>query len=304
MLVDHGRETRSWSRGGIQVTDQKDEGTRLPGRSRGKSGRSRRNPDQRKLEIVARLLQGEPITILSRENAHLIDSSSESHPVPPEAPLPTTTVPESRMEADCLSAPSEAPVVERLDEVKEVSVDTVEGCGTEARAVQPSQEKVQERLELIRKTDGLIEIKADGLIKNHVILAAGAGMIPFPLIDLLTTSTIQLRLLAKISALYGVSFRKKLGKSIIGALVGGTSSSVMAVGTSSLLKSIPIVGHAAGICAVSIYAAASTYAVGHVFASHFRTGGTLADFSTEESKARYTQLYQGRMKNMQGESSA
>lgn len=166
----------------------------------------------------------------------------------------------------------------------------------------PHDDKAPDGASSQSRPDDLIGIKADTQIKNHMIWAAGAGLIPIPIVDVAAITAVQLKLLAQISSLYGVPFKKELGKSIVGALVGSTSSSAIATGTRSLIKAIPIVGHTAGACALSIYAAATTYAVGHVFVHHFRTGGTLLDFNPETVRARFGELYQKAVERLRGES--
>lgn len=135
-------------------------------------------------------------------------------------------------------------------------------------------------------------LKADSLIKQHMIWAAGAGLIPIPAADIVAITAVQLKLLAQLAKLYGAPFRKEAAKAILGALFAGTFTGAIVAGTRSVLKLIPIMGHSAGACALSIYAAATTYAVGQVFVHHFRTGGTFLDFDPGKVKARFRQLYE------------
>ena len=53
---------------------------------------------------------------------------------------------------------------------------------------------------------------------DHLPWAMGAGLIPLPLVDLATITGIQLKMIAKISRVYGVPFAENRAKSIIAAL--------------------------------------------------------------------------------------
>ena len=54
------------------------------------------------------------------------------------------------------------------------------------------------------------EERALGLVRSYIPWAAGAGILPMPGIDLAIISTIQFRMLAKLSELYGVPFREEV----------------------------------------------------------------------------------------------
>jgi uncharacterized protein (DUF697 family) len=148
-----------------------------------------------------------------------------------------------------------------------------------------AQEYDEEAVETPEKT-------ADKMIRQHVYMSLGVGLIPLPFVDFIGVTGIQLNLMRKLSELYAISFSKDMVKNIIGALIGGAfpasaGSRVLA----SVSKTVPGVGQTLGaVCAATI-SGASTYAVGKVFARHFSEGGTFLSFDPEKAKEFYEEMF-------------
>ncbi|MCG8326423.1 MAG: DUF697 domain-containing protein [Chitinophagales bacterium] len=117
---------------------------------------------------------------------------------------------------------------------------------------------------------------ADTIIRNHVIWSMGAGLIPVLVADIFAVSALQLDMIRQMSRTYDINFSETQGKAIVTSL---TSSTLARVGAGSLVKLIPGVGSLIGGATVSIFAGASTYALGQVFKRHFESGGTILDFA-------------------------
>ena len=95
-------------------------------------------------------------------------------------------------------------------------------------------------------------------------------------------------MLYKLSKLYGVPFKKNLGKAWITTLLSGvTFSAASPMLGQTLIKLIPGIGTAAGGIGMAAMSSASTYAVGKVFQQHFENGGTLEDFDPERAKEKF-----------------
>jgi uncharacterized protein (DUF697 family) len=143
------------------------------------------------------------------------------------------------------------------------------------------KEKEEKRLEAAEfetmDLDGR-KVWTNKAIKNHALGAMGIGLIPLPVVDFVALTTLQLRLLYKLSKFYNVRFIKGKGKNIIASMLGGYIPVSMAGPIASLVKAIPIVGQTSGVLAMSSLAGATTYALGKVFVQHFESGGTLLDF--------------------------
>ena len=134
---------------------------------------------------------------------------------------------------------------------------------------------------------------SDAIIRKWSYVAAGAGLIPMPVVDLAAIVGVQLKMVADLSKQYGVEFSQNRGKAAVGALTGGIVSQNLARGAAgSMFKMIPILGQIGGALATSTFAGASTYAVGRVFDKHFASGGTLLDFNAPAMKSTYAAEYE------------
>lgn len=124
----------------------------------------------------------------------------------------------------------------------------------------------------------------DSIIKNHVISAMGIGLIPIPGVDIAGVVAVQLRMVQKLSEVYGVAFKENVAKAAVLSLAGGITPVALAGGLVSALKIVPGLGSIAGAAGVSVLAGAMTYAIGRVFQQHLDSSGTLLDF--DPSKVR------------------
>lgn len=127
------------------------------------------------------------------------------------------------------------------------------------------------------ETDRLSD--ANRIVNNHMITSIAAAVIPIPIVDWVTLSSIQMKMLHKLTQLYEIPFSKNVGKSLISALLGGmlpTYATARVAG--SLMKLVPFGGTATGMMTMSAFGGASTYALGKVFIQHFESGGTLLTF--------------------------
>lgn len=121
------------------------------------------------------------------------------------------------------------------------------------------------------------------IIRRHVALAAGAGVIPLPLADIGAIASIQYSLIKEMAEAYGQKLDHSRIKAILGAVVTGTLSRVGA----SLIQVIPLVGSLLGSMSVSLSAALSTYALGQALKNHFEQGGTIHNFDVQQLKKWY-----------------
>jgi uncharacterized protein (DUF697 family) len=124
--------------------------------------------------------------------------------------------------------------------------------------------------------------KANAIIHRNVLWALGAGVIPFPIVDMVAITSIQLKMLKELTEVYDLSFTSHLGKESVAALASGLGS--VGLGTligGSLAKLLPAVGQTLGVISIPLVAAAFTRATGRVFVMHFEAGGTLLDFKPQ-----------------------
>lgn len=130
---------------------------------------------------------------------------------------------------------------------------------------------------------------ADTIVRNHVIWSMGAGLIPVLIADVFAVSALQLDMIRQLSRVYDVNFSETQGKAIVTSL---TSSTLARVGAGSLVKLVPGVGSLIGGATVSLFAGASTYALGQVFRRHFESGGTILDFDPSRLKKMYREQFE------------
>ncbi len=130
---------------------------------------------------------------------------------------------------------------------------------------------------------------ADTIIRNHVIWSMGAGLIPVLIADIFAVSALQLDMIRQLCKAYDVDFKETQGKAIVTSL---TSATVARITAGSVIKLIPGVGSVIGGMTVSVFAGASTYALGEVFKLHFSTGGTILDFDPDRLRKYYKEKFE------------
>jgi uncharacterized protein (DUF697 family) len=120
-----------------------------------------------------------------------------------------------------------------------------------------------------------VALKADNIIKNHIIGAMGAGLVPFPLVDMVAVALIEVNMIAELAAAYSfpVPQRLVIYKLLI-SLAGGIGPAYLSIHFQNAVKVLPLVGHAIYVGALSLSGGISVYAVGKIFQKHFESGGT------------------------------
>jgi len=126
--------------------------------------------------------------------------------------------------------------------------------------------------------------KAMALVNSYVPWSVGAGLLPLPVVDMVALAAVQLRMLSKLSGMYGVPFMENGVKSIVSSLLGTVISTNIGASLGSLVRVIPFVGPVIGIAALPTLYSAATYAIGRVFVTHFEAGGTFLDFDPQKTR--------------------
>lgn len=145
--------------------------------------------------------------------------------------------------------------------------------------------------------------QAREVVRRNVYWALGVGLIPFPAIDFLAVTGVQVKMLKELSAVYEVKFFEDKAKTIVGSLITGLGSlSIGGMVARSLLKVVPVVGQIAGVVGGSLIGGALTLAIGNLFAMHYESGGTLLDFDIVKMRDHFRKEFEtakGSVKNMQ-----
>ncbi len=124
------------------------------------------------------------------------------------------------------------------------------------------------------------------IVQKHELLAAGVGLIPIPVIDVVGITALQVRMLNQLSEHYKVTFSDNgSATAAIASLLGGVVPTGLGrSGFRSLIKAIPVVGPLAAWFVMPAFAAAATYAIGMYFIGLFESGGTPEDVDAEALK--------------------
>jgi len=130
--------------------------------------------------------------------------------------------------------------------------------------------------------------RANSIIKNHMYLAVGAGLIPVPVVDFVAVSGIQIDMIKKLADLYNVDFQKNQAKAIISALSGAGIARLAA----GMTKVIPVIGSILGGITMSGLSGASTFAIGEVFKNHFSSGGSIVDLDIDKFTSFYKDKFE------------
>ena len=132
--------------------------------------------------------------------------------------------------------------------------------------------------------------QGERIVRNHMLIAMGVGLVPFPIVDMVGITGVQLNMLRKLSNIYEVPFTEHKVKNILASLIGGGSAIPLSSSLLSLTKIIPGIGQAIGAVTMPVTAGATTYAVGMVFHQHFASGGTFLTFDPDKVRDYYAKM--------------
>ena len=133
--------------------------------------------------------------------------------------------------------------------------------------------------------------RLEKLSKYHILASMGIGLVPFPIVDMVALMGIQLNMVRKLCAEYGVPFKQDAGKSVISSLLGGILPVPVGLAMISLLKFVPVIGLTTGAVTMPVVSGASTYAIYKVFVKHFEAGGTFLDLDPSKFKSYFSEQF-------------
>ena len=134
--------------------------------------------------------------------------------------------------------------------------------------------------------------RVNKLVRNHSVLSAAMGVVPVPPLTIALILANNLKMLHKLSSVYGVKFRKDVGKAVISSFLGGCGTvSISGRLIWGLSTAIPMAAPVISIVTIPAFGAATTYAIGHLFIQHFESGGTFLTFDPEMVKGHYAELF-------------
>jgi uncharacterized protein (DUF697 family) len=144
--------------------------------------------------------------------------------------------------------------------------------------------------------------RVNKLVRNHSVLSAAMGLVPMPPVTMGLILANNLKMLHKLSSIYGVKFSEDAGKAAISSFLAGCGTvSISGRLIWGLSTAIPVAAPVIGIVTIPIFGTAATYAVGHLFIQHFESGGTFLNFDPEKVKGYYAELFAEGEKLAEGE---
>jgi uncharacterized protein (DUF697 family) len=121
--------------------------------------------------------------------------------------------------------------------------------------------------------------QANSIVERHTAYAAVGGIIPVPIANVASITAVIVRMVKRLSDLYGIPFERDRARAIVVGLMGGAMPTGLgAVATSTLFYVVPGSG-LVGLAVSSIAAVACTRSIGRIFVEHFETGSSLHDLS-------------------------
>ena len=131
------------------------------------------------------------------------------------------------------------------------------------------------------------QAQAMELVEGFLPWSAGAGILPLPGLDMALIIGVQLRMLAKLSELYGVPFKEQAAKSVVATLMASLVQNTLLGGLAYAFKFTPVLGPLLGIAGLPAVATAGTFALGKVFITHFEAGGTFLEFDPNKVQEHF-----------------
>jgi uncharacterized protein (DUF697 family) len=124
------------------------------------------------------------------------------------------------------------------------------------------------------------------IINNYSCLAAAAGLIPMPLVDLVAISALQLKMIQELADHFELEFNEQIAKSLIASIAASAGATGLGYRAArSFMKFVPVVGTLGAMVTMPAAAYSATFAVGEVFAKHFANGGTLFNMTPAPAAA-------------------
>ncbi|MEH6630613.1 MAG: DUF697 domain-containing protein [Halopseudomonas aestusnigri] len=160
-------------------------------------------------------------------------------------------------------------------------------------AAETSKTATPDEATMASDTDLTRALIAENEVKDYVAASVAASIVPIPVFDIAAVIAIQLRMIQRLSDLYGRPFSDNMARNTLSALAGGvlgyTAGKLVAA---SAFKLIPGIGWAVGMVSMPIVSGASTYAIGRSIMKHYEGGGSLFDISASELSAYYKEQFE------------
>ncbi len=141
-------------------------------------------------------------------------------------------------------------------------------------------------------SDGTLD-QANHIVRNHSIVSGALGVVPIPPLGVALITANGLKMVHKLSSIYGVEFNKEIGKSAIGCFLAAYGSlSISGRLIWGLSTALPVAAPMIGVVTRPLISTALMYLMGKIFIQHFESGGTFLTFDPEKVRGHYAELFQ------------
>jgi uncharacterized protein (DUF697 family) len=129
-------------------------------------------------------------------------------------------------------------------------------------------------------------VAAMDIVELHTALAVGANFIPFPVVDSLAVSAVQLKMIAALARFYGADFEIESGRAVVASLtIGFAQEAVRRTSAAEMFRcwvvQIPVLGLPLRKLGWPAILACYTYVLGRSYVEHFESGGRFHDFKPQ-----------------------
>jgi uncharacterized protein (DUF697 family) len=137
----------------------------------------------------------------------------------------------------------------------------------------PQQEDIQPEPPAVEILgfDFITRARAEEIVKNRALLAAGLGIIPIPVFTFVSATAIQITMVQSITRLYNIEVKKSWIKNIIASVLGGSAATGVSGFAAKGLVAVPLVGTSLAVLSAPALNGLTTYAIGYMFIRYFES---------------------------------
>lgn len=154
---------------------------------------------------------------------------------------------------------------------------------TELFAMESKVDKPADAKPLPTSDKDFRRLYAEQTVHHWCQWATVAGFVPVPVVDVLTISAAQAKMVHSLCKIYEKQFEREALSSIISGLLGGSLTGLLSASLAfTMVRNIPLIGSTLSSLTQPAVAYGATYALGAVFIQHFEKGLKMSELSVKE----------------------
>lgn len=128
---------------------------------------------------------------------------------------------------------------------------------------------------------------AHAVVRNHALMAAGAGLIPVPGIDVAAVTGLQINMIRKLSEIYNVPFDPTDVRTILSSVATTGLSKLVGYAVNSYTSLFSEFGSFSDNITNGLVTGAATFGTGEIIQTHFKNGGNMLNLDYNHFIAYY-----------------